>query len=158
PADASLLQEFSNLAAGNRFAAQRHLVEDLHVETHLHAELLQGFHIPSGLVSEVEVVAFVNFASMQRIAQNTFGKLTRREKREIAAEGKYENRVQAGGREQVQFLRSRSQQFQAGVGTKNADRMRLEGNGNGLSALLPRPLDNVFQHCFVGAVNPIEVA
>ena len=54
--------------------AQKLLGINLHVESQLLAQRSQSVHVALRLVAEVEVVAFVNFARVQRIRQHSVAK------------------------------------------------------------------------------------
>ena len=109
-------------------------------------------------VSEVEVVAFVNFTGMQTLFQNFMGKLVRRHQRKIAREGKQQNRVDSGGFEQAQFFRQRSQQLQAVIGTQDAGGVRLESDHHRLRIRSLRAAHDLVNNMAVSAVHAVEVA
>src|ERR1022692_995686 len=65
PADAARGNQFPNVAAGNIFPAQPHFEIIVHFKSHLASQVAQHLNVALRFVSEVEVVAFMNFASMQ---------------------------------------------------------------------------------------------
>src|SRR5207253_7684530 len=60
-ADFALQDEFADAAAGNDFAVAAHFRINLHFKPQLAAHLLQTSDIAFGLVSEMEVGAFMHF-------------------------------------------------------------------------------------------------
>src|SRR3954452_21686831 len=157
-ADTSCSDEFADVAAGHRFAAQLHLRIDLHFESHFTSELFKHFDIAGGLVSEMKVVTFVHFARMQLLLQDVVRELMGRHQREIAGEGKQQNRVESGRFEQAKFFGKWREQLQASVGPENADRMRFEGHCHGFGSLLRSAGEDVLQHGAMRAMDSIEVA
>jgi hypothetical protein len=154
----SAAEQFANVAARNRFAAQSHLVDN-HFKAHLLAQLSQQIHVARRLVPEAEVVAFVHFARTQLLLQNAFGKLPRRHQRKIAAKRKHQHRVDAGVREPGVVSRGpRGQQFQSGIRPQNPRGMRLKRDRYGLGAGRPRPPHQVAQHVRVRPVHAVKVA
>src|SRR5580658_2863578 len=61
----SVGQQFANLRARNRFAAQPQFWISLHLETHLATEVFKQTKVAGRLVAEMEVVTFVHLASVQ---------------------------------------------------------------------------------------------
>ena len=61
-------EQFANLAAGDRFAAQRHLGIHLDLKAHLMAEFGEQVHVSRGLVAKAEVESLVHFAGMQLVS------------------------------------------------------------------------------------------
>ncbi len=86
------------------------------------------------------------------------GKRLRRHERKIARERKQQNSIQASGLQQAQFLRSRREQLQSGVGPQDSHRMRLESQRQRLEALLPRPRHNLGEHSRVRAMHAVKVS
>src|SRR5208282_3229163 len=142
----------------NRLAAQAHLGIIVDLKSHLPSQIAQQLNVSRRFVSEVEVVAFVNFTGMQALFQNFMSKLMRRHQRKIAREGKQQNRVDAGGFEQPQFLRKWGQQLEIVIGTQDASGMRLEGDNHGLSVLSLRPAHDLIENMTVSTMYAVEVA
>ena len=99
----------------------------------------------------------MHFAGVQLLCEDLFRKLPRSHQRKIAPERQEQHRVQAAGLEQAQFFRSRGDQLKPGVRPQNAHRMRLEGHRHRLGPLLPRPLDDLFEHAAMGAMDAVKV-
>jgi hypothetical protein len=113
---ASVGNQSADLAARDGFPAQLHLGIHLHLKSHLPPELGQHIHVAGRLVSKPEIESFMHFARMQLLFQDSFGKLPRRHQREIAPEGKQQDRIYSGSLEPAEFLGSRSQQLQSSLG------------------------------------------
>ena len=75
------------MTTGDGLSAQRHLIEDLDGEPHLTAEIGKHLHIAGSFVSEVEVVAFMDFTHAQILFQDFFRKLAWGKQGKIAPEG-----------------------------------------------------------------------
>src|ERR1039458_6891309 len=157
PAHAAFGKQLTDVAARNPLPAQAHLRIIVDLKSHLPAQLAQQLDVSRGFVPEVEVVAFVNLAGMQALLQNFMGKLVRRHQRKIAREGEQQNRVDAGGFQQAQFLRSRSQQFQVVIGTQDAGGVGLEGDSHRLRVSGFRSPHDLIQNMPVSAVYAVEV-
>src|ERR1035441_9094561 len=95
------------MATRNPLPARAHLPIVMNLKSHFAAKIPQQVNISCRLVPEVEVVAFMNFAGMQPLLQNSMSKLVRRHEREIAREGKEQDRIDTGGFQQTQFFRKR---------------------------------------------------
>src|SRR5205807_617764 len=69
PAHPAFGKQLTNVAARNRLPAQSHLEIIVGLKSHLSTKIAQDLNVSRCLVSEVEVVAFVNFAGMQALLQ-----------------------------------------------------------------------------------------
>ena len=127
PAHPALADQFANMAAGNRFAAQVSSPDRPLPQIPSRCRIREQVHIASSLVAEAEVVAFMHFARMQFFLQDALGELARRHQRKIAAKGKQQYRIDPCAFEQAEFFRRGSEQLQSGVGPQNASGMRLKG-------------------------------
>src|SRR4029077_6923422 len=90
------------------------------------AEFAQRLHGPSRLVSEMEVIPLMHFQGMQLVPKNVSCKLPWCKQRQIASEGKQQNRVEARLRQQPQLFGRRSEQLESRVGPQNPHWMRFE--------------------------------
>src|SRR5262249_44114408 len=152
-ADASGLKQLANMAAGNRLAAQCHLFKHPDSEAHLASKFAQGLDVAGGVVSEMEVVAFMDLNCAQLFPQDAVDKLARREQREIATEREQEDRVEPDSLEQAKLLWGRGQQFQAGIGAQDASRMRFKGDSHGFRLLRACAAHDVGQNGLVRSVD-----
>src|ERR1700758_1595296 len=100
PAQPSRPPPFFNMTARKRFPAQLHLRVGPYCKSHLTAKFLEHLHGSGGLVSEMEVVAFMYFASLQLLLQNPLRELLWGHEGKIASERKHQNRIQPGRSEQ----------------------------------------------------------
>src|ERR1017187_5171089 len=107
---------------------------------------------------KVKVIPLVNLAGMEMFFQDVVGKLVRRHQRKIACEGQHQNRVESGGLEQAEFLRSRSQEFKCVIGSKDARRMGLKGDDDRPCLRGLRMANDFIDDRAVSAVNAIEIA
>src|SRR5450432_3824166 len=158
PADAPIDEELANLAAGDALAAQLHLGIDLDLEAHLASEFGEHRHVTRGLMTEAEVESFMHLAGVQLFLQNAFGKLSWRHQRKIAAEGKQENGIYAGGFEQAQFFGGRREELQSRFRSQNSRGMRLKGYSNGFVPIRASARHNLAQYMRVCTVHAIEIA
>jgi hypothetical protein len=123
----------------------------------LPAQLAQQLNVPRCLVPEVEVVAFVNFPGMKPLLKNFMGKLVRRHQRKIAREGEQQDRIDAGGFQESQLFRKRSQQLQVVIGPQDAGGVGIKGDNHRLPAPGFRAPHDFVQNMAVSAVHTVEV-
>ncbi len=109
PAYPSLAQQPTNVTARNRFATQLLLRVDFHLKAHLLPELRKHIRVTRGLVSEVEVVAFMHFERVQLPFQDAFGKLSRRHQREVTRKRQHQHCIDPRSLEQAELFRHWSQ-------------------------------------------------
>ena len=109
-------------------------------------------------MSEVEVIAFVHLAGIQLLLQDPFGKLARSQQGEIASEREQEDCINSCAGEQSELFGRWGKEFKGGIGSKNADGMRLEGDGHGLRVLLPGAVSNISQDGLMRPVDAVKIA
>src|SRR5208283_4938568 len=87
----SVGNETANLAAGNVMSAQGELGIDNGLEAHLLAQRVEGIHISLRFVPEMEVVALVNFARVQRSREHLAREVGRPHQRKVTGERQYQH-------------------------------------------------------------------
>src|SRR5258708_34782386 len=102
----SIRKQLTDMAARNRFSAQAHLGIVVHLKSHLSTKIAQHVNVSRRFVSEVEVVAFVNFAGVQALLQNLMRELVRGDRVKISHEGNEQTAVNNDGLEQEQVVRN----------------------------------------------------
>src|SRR4029077_19413635 len=125
------------------------------LKPHLPAKFAERIDVAGSFVSEVKVVALMDFAGAQSFLQNLVGKLVRSHQRQVARERKEQDGVNSGRGQQPQFLRRRGEKLKSGVRTQDASGMRLEGHRHGLGVERIGTLDNFAEHEAVRAVYAV---
>src|SRR5581483_910930 len=151
-------QEPANVAARDRFSTQAHFGISNHFKAHGATQVSKRLYIPGRLVTEMKVVAFVNFDRVQPVLEDLASKLFRRHERQVATERQKQNRVHSGSFQQAQLLGSWCEQLESTIGAQNSDRVRLKRHGNRSRISLARPGDNFPKHMSVSTVDAVKVA
>ena len=138
--------------------AQHQFGVGVHVEAHLAPERGERLDVALRLVAEVEVVAFVHLARMQRVHQHLPREVVRRHQRQVAREWQHQHGIDAGLLQQLQLDLKRREQLGRNVGPQDAQRMRLEGHHHGLASDGVGALGHVPHHLLVRHVYAVEVA
>ncbi len=106
----------------------------------------------------MEIFAFVDFLGAKFAGQDLAGELRGGGHGKIAREGNHQQRVQSGLGQQGFFLLKRRNQFGSHVGSQNAQRMGLEGDGDGPAAGFASAPHQFPQYLLMPAVDAVKIA
>jgi hypothetical protein len=131
---------------------------DVDVEAEFGSEFGELIDVAFLVASEVEVGALVDLEDVQAADEDVGGELARRHEREVAVEGEDENGVETELLQQAQLDGQGRDEALGGVGPKDADRMRVEGDDQRACAEFMRATNVLAQDVLVCAVYAVEVA
>ncbi len=138
--------------------AQHEFGVSVNVKSHLAPKRREGLDVALRLVAEVEVVAFVHFARVQRVDEYLLGEIVRRHQRQVARERQHQHRIHACLLQQLQLDRKRRQQLGCNIRPQNAQRMRLEGHRHRFASDGVSALGHVPHHLLMRHMYAVEVA
>src|SRR5947209_2028250 len=152
------LNQFADVAAGDRLSTDQHDRIAGHLKAKLMAKIFETAGITFSTVAKMEILAFMHFTGMQLACQDHAGEISGRGHGKIASKWNGEQNVQAGLGQQRFFDRLRRNQFRRDVRPQNAQRMGIKGEHYGCATRNAGPLHYLSKNMPMTAMDAIKIS
>ena len=131
---------------------------DANGEAEFVTERFEAVDAGFGLVPKAEVFAFVKLGDVEGLLENVSSEVVSSGLRELGGKGQDEQGVDAGGGEECDLFRERSDKGLAGFRADDAGRVRVEGDGDGGEAERASTGDDFGDDPLMAEVDAVKVA